>query len=207
MSRGPNFDELIGDDVPNEERERLRHAHELLIQAGPPPELSPDLESVPWPEDSLSPLLGRRRPARRRPLLLAAGLATAAVIGFVFGQATSSTSTSIDTQRTLKLRGTALARNAQGTLELGKVDEQGNLPMVLYVNHLKQLPEDGYYDLYLTRHGKPLALCGSFNVNKGQVVVRFTVGYDLEHFDKKGWVVTRQLPGQHEPRDIVLETT
>ena len=31
----PDFDELVGPDVPPAERERLYTAHELLVQAGP----------------------------------------------------------------------------------------------------------------------------------------------------------------------------
>ena len=41
MSREPDFDALVGADVPGEERDRLRRAHELLVAAGPPPELAP----------------------------------------------------------------------------------------------------------------------------------------------------------------------
>ena len=52
MTRYPDFDDLIGGDVPAEERERLRRAHELLVEAGPPPELSPEMESVPWPDEN-----------------------------------------------------------------------------------------------------------------------------------------------------------
>ena len=37
----PEFDDLIAADVPPEERARLYRTHELLVQAGPPPELSP----------------------------------------------------------------------------------------------------------------------------------------------------------------------
>ena len=37
--RGPSFDDLVGDDLAPAERERLLRVHELLIQAGPPPEL------------------------------------------------------------------------------------------------------------------------------------------------------------------------
>ena len=57
MTRAPDFDELVGKDVPDEERARLLRAHRLLVEAGPPPELSPELDSVPWPEDSQMPLL------------------------------------------------------------------------------------------------------------------------------------------------------
>ena len=35
----PNLDDLIGTDVEPGERERLERVHELLVAAGPPPEL------------------------------------------------------------------------------------------------------------------------------------------------------------------------
>ena len=62
------FDELVARDVPPKERARLYRAHQLLVQAGPPPELSPELDEVPWPEDALAPLWGRpKRTGFRRP--------------------------------------------------------------------------------------------------------------------------------------------
>ena len=67
------------------------------------------------------------------------------------------------------------------------------------------MPSGGYYDLYLTKGGKPVVLCGTFNVGRGQTVIRLTAAYDLSHFDSNGWVVTRQLPGHHKPTDIVLQ--
>src|SRR5205814_1951876 len=95
-SEPPGEGPELPSDVPAQERERLRRAHELLIEAGPPAELSPELESVPWPDDALSPIWGRRKAAKpRRPLVLAAALATAAVVGFLLGQATTSSPTSI----------------------------------------------------------------------------------------------------------------
>jgi hypothetical protein len=204
MTRGPIFDDLVGKDVPEEERQRLQRAHELLIQAGPPSELSPELESVPWPDESQRPL---RRPAQRRPLLLAAAIATAALIGFILGHAGAPGSSSFDSVGAVQLGGTSLDRDAVGTLALGKKDSAGNWSMRLQATGLQQLPEGGYYDLYLTKGGKPVVLCGSFNVRTGAVSVEFSAAYDLSHFDKNGWVITRQLPGQHEPTDIVLKPT
>ena len=206
MSRTPDFDELIGTEVAAGDRDRLRRVHDLLVEAGPPPELSPELESVPWPEDALQPVFGRRKKEKkhwtRRPLALAAAFATALVIGLLLGQATSN-GNAIDVQRTVALHGTTLAKSASGKLELGKADHHGNWPMVLHVRNLKHMPEGGYYDLYLTKKGKPVVLCGTFNV-KGSTAVRFTAAYDLGHFDKNGWVVTRQPAGHFTPDQIVL---
>jgi Anti-sigma-K factor rskA len=204
VTRRPDFDDLVGTEVPAGERERLRRVHDLLVEAGPPPELSPELEAVPWPEDALQPLFGRRKEKHwtRRPLVLAAAFASALVLGLLLGQATSN-GNSIDVQRTVALQGTALAKSASGKLELGKADKHGNWPMVLHVSNLKKLPEGGYYDLYLTKRGKPVVLCGTFNVG-GKTEVRFTAAYDLQHFDKNGWVVTRQPAGHFKPDQIVL---
>lgn len=207
MSGVPDFDDLVGkEEVPEEERQRLRRAHDLLVQAGPPPELSPELEAVAWPEDSQRT---PRKPGQQRLLLLAAALATAAVLGFVLGQSSgpSSSSASIDPIRVVKLAGTSLDRNARGTLELGQADHAGNWPMLLHTTGLQQLPEGGYYDLYLTERGQPVVLCGSFNVKAGEAIVRFSAAYNLSHFDRDGWVITRQLPHHHRPTDIVLKPT
>ena len=40
MNREPTLDELIGADTTGAERERLQHVHELLLEAGPPPEVT-----------------------------------------------------------------------------------------------------------------------------------------------------------------------
>jgi hypothetical protein len=207
MTQRPDFDDLVGPDVPVEERERLHRAHELLIEAGPPAELSPELESVPWPDDALAPLFGRRRERRRRPVLLAAALATAAVLGFVLGQAATSSSTSIDARETVQLQGTPLARGAVGSLKLGKPDAAGNWPMVLQVKGLPKLSKGGYYDLYLTKSGIPLVSCGTINA-KGNTVVRLTAAYNLENFDHNGWVIVRKTPANHfGASQIVLKAT
>ena len=204
MTRAPDFDDLVGRDVPDEERARLLRAHQLLVEAGPPPELSPELDAVPWPEESqIRPF----KPRSRRSLLLAAALATAIGIGFLLGQSTGPNSSSVQAVRVVKLAGTNLDNDARGTLEFGKADAGGNWPMILHARGLQQLPDGGYYDLYLTKGGKPVVLCGTFNVKGGEVVVTFSAAYDLSHFDKDGWVVTRQQPQNHEPTEIVLKPT
>jgi hypothetical protein len=208
VTRQPDFDDLVGQDMTPEERARLYRAHQLLVEAGPPPELSPELESVPWPDDALGPLFGRRKPSSsRRVVLLAAALATAIFVGFLLGQASSPNSrTSIDARRTVQLQGTELARGALATLKLGKRNAEGNWPMVLSVKGLPRLPESGYYDLYLTKAGKPLVSCGTFNV-KGETVVALSAAYNLERFDKNGWVIVRKTPGHFEPTQVVLRAS
>jgi hypothetical protein len=109
--------------------------------------------------------------------------------------------------RVVTLAGTSLDRNARGTLALGKPDQGGNWPMLLHATGLRQLPEGGYYDLYLTKGGKPVVLCGNFNVRDGEAIVRFSAAYDLSQFDRDGWVITRQLPSNHQPAEIVLKPT
>jgi hypothetical protein len=205
VRRVPDFDALVGHDLPGEERERLRRAHELLVKAGPPPELSPELESVPWPEDSQSPLVVRRRPTHR--LLLAATIATLVLIAFFIGRAAAPSSKSaLDVERVVQLAGTQLDPNASAVLELGKSDANGNWPMILRIKGLNPLGKGGYYDLYLTKGGKPIVLCGTFNATGGGVAeIHMNAAYDLSRFDKNGWVVTRQPPGHHEPDQIVLK--
>jgi hypothetical protein len=208
MTRHPDFDDLVGGDVPADQRERLRRAHELLIEAGPPAELSPEMESVPWPDDALGPIWGRRKAAKpRRPLLLAAALATAVVVGFLLGQATTSSPTSINARETVHLKGTTLAGGALATLKLGKPDAAGNWPMVLRVKGLPSLRHGGYYDLYLTRNGQPLVSCGTINA-RGETVVRLTAAYNLEAFDKDGWVIVRKTPAnKFRPDQVVLRAS
>ena len=71
-------------------------------------------------------------------------------------------------------------------------------------NRLPRLPKDGYYDLYLTRAGRPLVSCGTFNVS-GKTVVRLSAAYNLEAFDKNGWVIVRKTPANSfRPNQVVL---
>jgi hypothetical protein len=51
VSGPPNFDELIGPDLPPGDRERLRRVHELLVAAGPPPEM-PEPPRSRWPRSA-----------------------------------------------------------------------------------------------------------------------------------------------------------
>jgi len=200
VNREPTLDELIGTETTGEERARLRQVHEMLLDAGPPPELSPKLEAGP----TLGMTLHRKRALKRRAMLLLA--ATLAVVGvFLAGYAVADRGGG-GTSPVLRqaLEGTALAPQAQGTLEVWD-SRDGNWPMTLSVVGLKQLPPHSYYEVYLLRHGKPWGSCGTFRVqspNPGVVTVTLTAPYTLRKGDS--WVVT--LPGAHgtEPGKPVL---
>src|SRR6266571_4646750 len=61
MTGPPEFRDLVGDDLPAEERARLERVHELLMEAGPPPELPPSLAEAPDRAKQSPSWLPRRR--------------------------------------------------------------------------------------------------------------------------------------------------
>jgi hypothetical protein len=201
MTKTPSFDDLVGSDVPPEERARLERVHELLVSAGPPAELTPEFERGP----TLAMTLARSsRRGHRRVALLAAAvviLALAFIAGFVSGNSGDGLTGS----HTLKLTGTHQAPGALASLEITNADAAGNWPMRLSVTGLPKLPLHGYYEVFVTRNGKPWAPCGVFLVKSatGAVSVRLNAPYELRHSDS--WVVTKQLPGHHEPGPVVLK--
>src|SRR2546423_1758313 len=79
MSR---FDEFVDTEGLNPDQEaRLRRVHELLVRAGPPPDLPPSLERTPEAAEAeivQFPLLPRRRWA-------AAALVAATLVAIPFG--------------------------------------------------------------------------------------------------------------------------
>ena len=178
----PDFDDLVGRDVPEAERERLRRVHDLLVAAGPPPELPQTLAKPPVRAFT------RRRVAA---LLLAAALAVAA---FGAGWVLASGEDGFEVRRAVEMRGTAQKPGAWGRIELGRPDAEGNWQMLVTVSGLKPLPKDGYYELLLTRDGEPVATCGSFKVKaRGATTVPLGASYDLSNFD--GWVVRPYVHG------------
>jgi hypothetical protein len=175
----PDFDELIGSDLEQAERDRLRRAHEALLVAGPPPELPQGL--------------ARPREHRRytRPALLAAAvlLVVAAFLGgWLVGRAGE------EPDFTLVMEGTPAAVAAHADLDVYPIDEAGNWPMKMRVSGLA----DGRYELVLTRDGKPAVSCGFFLV-QGSTLATLNAPYKLRAYD--GWAVVR--PGSSR---ILLRT-
>ena len=195
-----DFDELIDAEVTGEQRERLRGVHELLVQAGPPPELPAGLEQASRPGE-----LRRFKPryAPRKVALLAAAvlvLGTVFSVGYATGNQTTGAATPVTT---LALKGTASAPRAHAILNVLPA-AGGNWPMTLAVSGLPRVAAPAYYVVWLVRNGKPWAPCGEFVVSKSSspLTLTLTAPYSLKPGDT--WIVTRQQFGEHGTGQPVL---
>jgi hypothetical protein len=202
-----SFEDLIGTEgLSPEEEDKLRRVHQLLVAAGPPPELSSDLSLPPVPNDEADApevaFLLRRRRGRAAVLALAAALA-AFLGGYAFGHAKGKPA-AFSAVRTVPMHGTSGAAS-HGVIRIADKDSVGNWPMQIEVSGLPEQPNRAaYYELWLTRNGKAVAPCGSFRVHAKTTRVRLSVSYALKSFD--GWVVTSQR-GQREGLGPVVLTT
>ncbi len=182
-----DFDELIGADVGREERARLLGVHQLLVEAGPPPELPPALEDVHVP-DPAKVRGARKKSGLRRALLIAAALLVL-VITFTVGWSIGHGPV-VRTATTIALSGTKAAPRATGTLDVMQ-EVSGNRPMKLSVRGLPPVAAPEYYDVWLVRDGKPWAPCGEFVVSRRTSSLTLTLNapYALKSGDT--WIVTR----------------
>ena len=196
----PDFDDLVGTDLPAAERERLLRAHELLLAAGPLPELPPQLEEPREPQPGeVVPFFNQRRSA-----VYAIAAAAIALVAFGGGYLAGNRGGGFDAYRTVRMHGTALAPDSLASIQVGRANGDGNWPMLVKVSNLPELPPGGYYTVWLTRHGKALAPCGTFRAHGNTTSVSFTVAYALKRFD--GWVVTKWIPGARHPASTVMTT-
>jgi hypothetical protein len=174
----PELRDLLGDDLPGEERARLERVHELLVAAGPPPELPSSLAEAP---DRAS-----RPPSRLPRRRLGAGLALAAAIALIaffsgYAAGHQSSRKGFDTDRSVVL---GSAGGIHAKVRFGERDANGNRPMLVDVQGLARARDGNYYALFMTKKGKPIVTCGTFNVHdKRRTTLRFTVAYDLKGFD------------------------
>ena len=202
MTDRPNFDELAGGaDLSPEEAARLERVHDLLVAAGPPPELPPRLRE-PDPElegpDNVTFL-----PRRRAGMLLgiAAAVALLALLGgYLFGQRQPQ----FDEAGSVTMHSTVTALPASAVIHVGKADSAGNWPLKVDVKNLPALPKGQYYEMFLTRGANQRAAsCGTFRVSGSSDEVRLNAPYHLRAFD--GWIVTRERPGSSR-HPVVLTT-
>ena len=182
--RGPDFDELVGADIGPAERERLLRVHDLLVTAGPPPELSAGVAHPPAAE--AVPLAPRRR--RGALVALAAAFGVLAFAARPRGgrghRSTGDVGGDLDDR---DARGRGRERVARGLRRRRGGQLADGAP--------RQRPFDrggqSRLELWLTLSGEPLALCGSFLVDDdGAAVVPMNAPYRLTDFD--GWVVVEE---------------
>jgi anti-sigma-K factor RskA len=181
-----DFRDLIGDDLTPEEEARLRRVHDLLVEAGPPPELSPELESLEPPEGEIKlfPHLPRRRRA-------AAVVVAAAVAAIAFGGGyliADNGNGGFRTEALIPMHPPSGAGAARASIALGPVDSAGNWPLLFRVTNLPEQPRGHYYELWLTRDDGKRISCGAFRMTGKTTTVRLNAPYKLKSFD--GWIVT-----------------
>jgi hypothetical protein len=180
--RTPDFDELVGAELPAAERARLRRVHDLLVAAGPPPELSPRLDTPPS--------AGTVHALPRRRLRVLAVAAALGVLVFAVGYLAGG-GPDYETFDSRTMSGTGAAEGARATIVLFDADAAGNWPMEIRVSGLRPSASGRPYELWLTRDGRPEVLCGSFLVEPdGTTVVPMNAPYKLRDFD--AWVVVEE---------------
>ena len=192
MREPPDLYELLGDDLPDEERRRLERTDALLRSVPAPP------ASVPHALADAVRGIPSARPARA-PRRFAAALAFAAAVtaalglGYLAGGERGG-----DEQYRVAMRATEEARGASAEIRVGERDEEtGNLTLELDVSGLPKLPEGGYYALWLAKDGRYAGTCGTFGVGEDETTVSMNVSYDFDDYD--AWVITAYLP--NEPLD------
>ena len=126
------------------------------------------------------------------PALIAAALLAAAfAAGYLVGDGGGP-----EVLRSISMSGVGEGQGASATIDVLAVDEAGNYPMDVEVTGLEPNAGSGdWYELWLTKDGKPIASCGRFTVDGGETNVRLSVPYGLRDYD--GWIVTRR--GSEEP--------
>jgi hypothetical protein len=206
-----DFDQFVDtDDLSPDDRRRLQQVHELLVAAGPPPELPVGLQQPP-----VQPTAPERRPRiARRPRwavpALAAALAAAAFGGgYVLA---NDGDDKLQVERVLALEATPgpgpTVADRSVSIAVGAADAAGNRVLELSVSGLPRHADDrGYYELFLERDGKPFLPCGGFKVKSAgeKMTLRFVVPYSID--DEDTWVLTTIVPGEISwPGDVLMRT-
>jgi hypothetical protein len=185
----PDFDELIGDEVSADELESLRQVHELLVSASPPP----SLRRRPSRVERVRALIPRSRALVAVGFAAAASLAVGLAVGFAIGHGGG-----FQNDFTRSMHGVGAASAASASIRVGEEDASGNRPLEMSIRALPTLSGGGWYELYLTRKGKPVVPCGIFQTGaSGSARVRMNAPADLAEYD--GWIVTALVPGHPLP--------
>jgi hypothetical protein len=197
-----DFNELVGgEDLAPDEAERLRRVHDLLVQAGPPPDLPPALDR-PASEPRDAEIVQFPHLPRRRWAVAAIAAALLALLAFGGGYLVGHNKAkpaAFSAHRVVIMHG----KTATAVLRLGARDSAGNWQMEMQVTGLsEQHDQDASYGLWLTHDGKPTVPCGWFRVHDKTTTVRFSVPYQVS--DGDGWAVTSEPAHATGPGTVVL---
>ena len=174
------FDVLVGEEPEGAERERLRTVHDLLVEAGPPPELTPHIAAGP----TLNMTLGRVRTlAKSRRRVIVPAVAAAVLLALILGLSLGGGGEGLTA---IPLKGTAAEPNAAGTLAL-LAATKNTQPMVVNVHGL----EPGTYAVYLVHNGRSWEKCGTFKVTSLAGGRPATINSPYRARAGDTWVVTR----------------
>jgi hypothetical protein len=196
--RPPEFDDLVEGVEDAKELDRLRRVHELLVEAGPPPDLSPALAAAPVPAEKRWWPWGSPRRVAAAFALAGALLAATFGAGYVAGES-GSDEDQLAIRDTISLRSES---GASGVVRLGYKGPDGNWPMLVTVEGLEPLRGGDYYTLALTKKGKPIVTCGTFNVaDRRPKTITMSAAYNLEGFD--GWVVLHYDAETHDDTPVL----
>jgi hypothetical protein len=181
----PDFDELIGAGGSAEEREELRAVHELLLSASPPPAPAKALRRAPRARLWLT---------RRWAIAGAAAVSVAAGLAVGYGAGTSG---GFQAGIIRPMHGVGPTAAASAVIRVGDEDSSENRPLLMNVRSLPPL-QKGWYELYLTKKGKPVVPCGIFQTGPaGAAEVTMNAPADLAEYD--GWIVTAVVAGHTGP--------
>ena len=191
---------------------RIERVEQLLRAAGPAPELPPSLAEPPRVDEPTRREEPRReRRVRKSWLALGFAATAAAAAAFAVGYVAGDRGNGIEPVAEIAMHGVAPAAAASANLVVGEQDADGNIPLEMQVRGLPSLPAGGWYDLLLSKGGKPTVSCGTFNTGTGTTTVRMNVGYALREWREKGsfdgWVITAHVPGRPQSSNTVLLTT
>ena len=190
----PDFDELIGEEGSREEREELHQVHNLLVSASPPPSLDEHPRRAPRIQKLIPRAWAIGALGFAATLSVVIGLA----IGYTVGQTGG-----FQTGFTRPMHGVGPAAAASAVIKVGKEDANGNRPLRMSVRALPTLSKDAWYELFLTKKGKPVVPCGIFQTGRsGSAQVSMNAPADLAEYD--GWIVTDLAHGH--PSRVLLST-
>ena len=198
MKEPPELHELLGDDLPEDEVERLRGVDALLRSVPAPPHEIPLSLTHAVEQLTVPPA---RIPRRRMALAIAFAALVAAL---AFGVGRWSGGEGFDEAWSAELVATEDGRDAAAVVYVGHRDEEsGNMELVLDISGLPPLEPDEFYALWLVEDGEWGATCGYFSVGEGETTVRMTVSYDIREFE--AWAVSTGHPNEHGPQLLRAE--